>query len=154
MPSTPDTLPAPAGLLPHTGTARFITAIRSHGNGTVEATASIPSTHPLCTNGRAPAFLGIEIGAQAAAVVEALARAGTPGAFAPAIGHLVRVREASFLVRDLPAETSLDVTAQVEGAAPPVAIYRIEVRIDTAIAVAAVITTHAGPPAGTAVAGR
>lgn len=134
-------------MLPHTGNAQLVTAILSCGDGVVEAKASIPSGHPLCTGARAPAFLGVEVGAQAAAAMEALDRTGHTNSPATRIGQLVRVREATLLVSDLPVEKTLLVTARLDGAAPPVAIYQIEVRVDDAVAMRAVITIHRGTSA-------
>jgi predicted hotdog family 3-hydroxylacyl-ACP dehydratase len=69
----------------------------------------------------------LELGAQAAAALEALDRAEATGDEAPRIGFLVRVREAAFLRSDFPVETPLFVTAHLERAAPPLATFRISV---------------------------
>jgi predicted hotdog family 3-hydroxylacyl-ACP dehydratase len=114
-------------LLPHRGTARLLTAVVRSSRDVVEAVCEVPADHPLATAGRAPALLGIEMGAQAAAALEALGRRSQPEASGARIGYLVRVRDAVFLVADLPVATPLVVTAVLEGAAPPLAIYRISV---------------------------
>ena len=59
-------------LLPHTGTARLLTDVVRSAAGFIEATCLVPETHPLVVGGRAPCFLGLELGAQAAAALEAL----------------------------------------------------------------------------------
>jgi predicted hotdog family 3-hydroxylacyl-ACP dehydratase len=132
--------------LPHSGVARLLTTAVTLGNGIVQATGRIPSDHPLCDAGEAPAFLGIELGAQAAAVAVSQ-RALAEGASGPGAGRLVRVREAALLAPRLPADTPLQVTATLQGTAGPVAIYTIEVSLDGIPMVRATISTHGGGPA-------
>jgi predicted hotdog family 3-hydroxylacyl-ACP dehydratase len=117
-------------LLPHSGTARLLTEIVRSGRDFVEAIGRIPAAHPLATSECAPCFLGLELGAQAAAALEALSRCTATGDRAPRAGYLVRVREAAFLISDLPIDTPLFVVAHLEGAAPPLAMYRISVAVD------------------------
>lgn len=117
-------------MLPHTRTARLLTAIVRTGGDFVEATCEVTAAHPLAIRGRAPCFLGIEMGAQAAAAMEALGRSEATGDSVPRTGFLVRVHEAHFAMPDLPLETPLFVVARLEGSAPPLAIYRISVAVD------------------------
>jgi predicted hotdog family 3-hydroxylacyl-ACP dehydratase len=117
-------------LLPHTGTARLLTEIVRSGRDFVEAICLVPASHPLATGDRAPCFLGLELGAQAAAVLEALDRATATGDSAPRVGYLVRVRAATFLRPDFPVDTPLFVTAHLERAAPPLGTFRISVSVD------------------------
>lgn len=129
-------------LLPHSGTARLLTEIVRSGRDFVEAICQVPAAHPLASGGRAPCFLGLELGAQAAAALEALERGTATGDSAPRIGYLVRVREATFLMPDLPIETPLFVVAHLEGAAPPLAIYRISVGVDGIEFLQATLSTY------------
>ena len=117
-------------LLPHSGPARLLTEIVRSGRDFVEAICQVPAAHPLASGGRAPCFLGLELGAQAAAVLEALDRATATGDSAPRVGYLVRVREATFLRPDFPVDTPLFVTAHLERAAPPLGTFRISVGVD------------------------
>jgi predicted hotdog family 3-hydroxylacyl-ACP dehydratase len=130
-------------LLPHTGTARLLTDVVRSGPGFIEATGRVPATHPLVAAGRAPCFLGLELGAQAAAALEALERAAR-GDRAPRIGYLVRVRESAFSSPSLPVDTPLSVTAHLSGAAPPLAIYRIGVSVRGVESLSATLSTHSG----------
>ena len=130
------------GLLPHSGTARFLTDVVRWGRGFVEAVGHVSAAHPLATGDGAPCFLGLELGAQAAAALEALDRGARTGDRAPRPGYLVRVHEATFLTSDLPLETPLFVVAQLEGAAPPLAIYRISVAVDGVEFVRARLSTY------------
>ncbi len=129
-------------LLPHTRSARLLTGVLRSGPGFIEATARVPAAHPLVAGGRAPCFLGLELGAQAAAALEALERAASSGDTAPHVGYVVGVREAAFASPSLPVDTPLQVTATLSGAAPPLAIYRIEVRVDGIESLRATLSTH------------
>jgi predicted hotdog family 3-hydroxylacyl-ACP dehydratase len=93
----------------------------------IRCIAVIPPDNPLATGDRAPAFLGLEAAAQAAAALEALSRReGDPG---PRLGYLVGVREATFHSLDLPTLEPLTVTVQAAGSAPPLGVY--EARIES-----------------------
>lgn len=135
-------------LLPHAGTARLLTEVLRSGPGFIEATGRVPAAHPLVAGGRAPCFLGLELGAQAAAALEALERIAASGDRAPHVGYLVRVREAAFSSPDLPVDTPLHVNALLSGAAPPLAIYRIAVSVGGVESLRATLSTHSGTRAG------
>ena len=135
-------------LLPHTGTARLLTDVLRSGPGFIEAMGRVPAAHPLVAGGRAPCFLGLELGAQASAALEALERAAAGGDKAPHIGYLVRVREAAFASPSLPVDTPLHVTARLSGAAPPLAIYRIGVSVGGVESLRATLSTHRGTSPG------
>jgi predicted hotdog family 3-hydroxylacyl-ACP dehydratase len=116
-------LPPAADLIPHAPPALLLAEVLAAGTGGILCTGSIPADHPLAAGGEAPGFLAIELGAQAAAAFEALARhLGGP----PRIGYLVGVRDAHLPAR-LPTGHTLHVTAVLTGAAAALAIYDIEV---------------------------
>jgi predicted hotdog family 3-hydroxylacyl-ACP dehydratase len=131
-------------LLPHSATALLLTAVIRSDATSVEATATVPAAHPLATGGRVPCFVGLEIGAQAAAALEAIVRGAQSGAHTPRAGYLVSVRTATFLSADLPVDTALTVTACLEGAAWPLAIYRIAIAVAGVEFLAATLSTHSG----------
>jgi predicted hotdog family 3-hydroxylacyl-ACP dehydratase len=112
-----------ADLVPHAPPARLLTEVLAGGAGGILCAGSIPADHPLATGGEAPGFLAIELGAQAAAAFEALAR--QPGG-RPRIGYLVSVRDAHLPAR-LPTNRTLRVTAVPAGAAAALAIYEMHV---------------------------
>jgi predicted hotdog family 3-hydroxylacyl-ACP dehydratase len=139
--------PAPIHeLLPHSGTARLLTAVVRADDASVLAVGEIPAAHPLVRDGQAPAFLALELGAQAAAALESMTRRGT-SASGPVRGRLVRVREAQFARDTLPVNTSLDVTAQIVALASPLAVYRIRVSLDGVERATATLSTYATGPA-------
>ena len=112
-----------ADLVPHAPPARLLAEVLAAGTGGILCAGSIPADHPLAASGDAPGFLAIELGAQAAAAFEALARhLGGP----PRIGYLVGVRDAHLPAR-LPTGRTLHVAAIPAGAAAELAIYDVEV---------------------------
>jgi predicted hotdog family 3-hydroxylacyl-ACP dehydratase len=117
--------PAVEDLLPHAPPARLLRGLVEAFPEEITAVAEIPPEHPLAGDGLAPAFLGIEAAAQAAAALEALdRRREAPG---PRIGYLVGVREARFGVTALPTGRPFRVAARLQGRAFPLSIYEIAV---------------------------
>jgi 3-hydroxyacyl-[acyl-carrier-protein] dehydratase len=104
----------PEGLIPHAPPARLVRTA---------SLAVIPEDNPFVEAGRAPAFLGLEAGAQAAALLEALARSSGE----PKIGYVVAIRNARFRTPWLPAGRPLPVTVKPAGSAPPLSIYEVSV---------------------------
>lgn len=130
-------------LLPQTGVARLLTGVQHSDATSIRATGAIARTHPLASGDRAPSYLAIELGAQAAAALTALN--GAHDAPAPLRGRLVRVRTAAFAHATLPVETPLEVTARLVAVAPPLAVYEIEVGVDGTPHVTATLSTYALP---------
>jgi predicted hotdog family 3-hydroxylacyl-ACP dehydratase len=130
------------GLLPHQRTARLVTRVLRYDADSIEAIGVIPAGHPLATRATAPNFLALELGAQAAAVLEALLRQDGAGGGEPRVGYLVRVREATFATGVLPVGSPLSVTATLEGAAPPLAMYKITVADGDETLATALLSTY------------
>jgi 3-hydroxyacyl-[acyl-carrier-protein] dehydratase len=124
-----ETSPLPAAgelpvLLPHAPPALLVRSLLVASSEVIACAAEIPPDHPLVVTGRAPACLGVEAAAQAAAALEALARREEdPG---PRVGYLVGIREASFATPYLPVGRAFRVIARLAGSAPPLSIYEIE----------------------------
>ncbi len=137
---------AAAAYIPHRLTAQLLTRVLHHSAGHIEAIGQVPAKHPLVTPLGAPSYMGLELGAQAAAALEGLLRIDEAKEAIPRIGHLVRVREATFSRSHLPIDTPLEVTAELDGAAPPLAIYRISVRLDGEECVTGILSTHSTEP--------
>lgn len=85
--------------------------------------AVIPEDNPFVKSGRAPAFVGLEAGAQAAALQEALDRSSGE----PRIGYVVAIRNARFRTSWLPAGRPLPVEVKLAGSALPLTIYEVNV---------------------------
>jgi 3-hydroxyacyl-[acyl-carrier-protein] dehydratase len=136
----PETASLPAAgelpvLLPHGPPARLVRSVLTASAEEIACVAEIPPDHPLVVAGRAPACLGVEAAAQAAAVLEALVRREEDAG--PRIGYLVGLREARFACPSLPAGRPFRVAARLTGSAPPLSIYEI----DAAGGVAATLST-------------
>jgi predicted hotdog family 3-hydroxylacyl-ACP dehydratase len=136
-----------ADLIPHRGVARFLSSIESVTSSAIHATGAIPAAHPLAAGDAAPTLLAIELGAQAAAALEALTRQADPGNDPrPRTGTLVRIRDAQFGCASVPVEAPIHVTVERAGAAPPLAMYRLLATVNDATILTAVISTHEGQP--------
>lgn len=118
----------PAELLPHGPPARWIDEVLERAAGELTCRGRIPAASPFARGGLAPAIAGLELAAQAAAVVEALERADAGEVSGPRRGYLVRVREASLAAAGIPAEAPLLVRVRRSGGLPPLALYEFEVR--------------------------
>jgi predicted hotdog family 3-hydroxylacyl-ACP dehydratase len=112
-----------APLLPHAPPALLVRSVLTASAEEIACGAGIPPDHPLAATGRAPAWLGVEAAAQAAAVLEALARREEDAG--PRVGYLVGIREARFAPSFFPAGENFRVTARLVGSAPPLSIYAI-----------------------------
>ncbi len=131
-----DGFPPTAALLPHAPPARLLSAVLWVDAARIVCSATVAGGHPLAAGGTAPGFLGLEIGAQAAACLQAL---GRPAGGAPPIGYLVGVRHAEVAPR-FPCGATLQVSASLTGGAAALAVYDVEVRQ----------ATDGAGPAGTA----
>jgi predicted hotdog family 3-hydroxylacyl-ACP dehydratase len=133
-------------LLPHAPPARFIRGVLSASEDEIACAAEIPPFHALAEGGRIPPSAGIEMAAQAAAVLEALnRREKTPG---PRIGYLVGVREVRFAVSSLAVGRPLRATARLQGGAFPLSVYEIAVGTPGREAVTGSISTFIAPTRG------
>jgi predicted hotdog family 3-hydroxylacyl-ACP dehydratase len=142
--SAPGELPV---LLPHAPPARLVRSVLTASAEEIACAAEIPPDHPLVAAGRAPACLGVEAAAQAAAVLEALARREEDRG--PRIGYLVGIREARFATPGLPAGRAFRVAARLTGSAPPLSIYEITAGDGGAEVTATISTFLAGRTAQT-----
>lgn len=115
--------PPPGDLVPHAPPALLIRTVLEVSTEGASAIIQIPEDSPFGVAGSAPAFVGLEAGAQTAAVLEALGRSG--GETGPRIGYVVAIRNARFRTPWLPAGTPLAVTVKPAGSAPPLSIYEV-----------------------------
>jgi predicted hotdog family 3-hydroxylacyl-ACP dehydratase len=113
------------------------------GDTAIECFGCIPETSPFAEGGRAPAFVAIELAAQAAAVLQALA---VPPRGAPRIGYLAGVREAHFMRPSVATGETLRVQVRVLRRAPPLAQLEATVSGSEGVVCRATLTTHCGAP--------
>ena len=119
----PSAYPPPGELVPHAPPALLVRTVLEVSAEGASALVEIPGDSPFVSSGRAPAFVGLEAGAQTAAVLEALGR--SEGEAGPRIGYVVAIRNARFRTPWLPAGTPLAVTVKAAGSAPPLSVYEV-----------------------------
>jgi len=116
--------PPPGDLVPHAPPALLVQSLVEVSATGATAIAMIPEDSPFVEGGRAPAFVGLEAGAQTAAALEALDRRERVEA-GPRIGYVVGIRNARFADPWLPAGQALPITVKPAGSAPPLTIYEV-----------------------------
>lgn len=121
----------PTRCLPHGPPMRLLTRVDEVAGDTVRAVGRIPPDAPGVTEEWAPAILGLELGAQSAAMIAAAA-AGAEArdddeAPAPRIGYLVSIRSARFDVPWLPVGVELAVEARRIGGAAGLELFEVAV---------------------------
>jgi 3-hydroxyacyl-[acyl-carrier-protein] dehydratase len=120
----PSSYPSPAELIPHAPPALLVERMLEVSPTGASALVLIPEGNPFVKAGRAPAFAGLEAGAQTAAVLEALGRHEGEGG--PRMGYVVAIRNARFHTSWLPAGRLLQATVKPAGSAPPLSVYEID----------------------------
>ena len=142
--SASSSYPPPGELVPHAPPALLVRSILEVSAEGASAIVQIPDDSPFVQTGRAPAFVGLEAGAQTAAVLEALGR--SEGETGPRIGYVVAIRNARFrtpweahLARTLLESHGIDACVMEERFPPldlqrgqPLALNRLEVHPDDA----------------------
>jgi len=139
--SNPDAPPLDA-LLPQRPPMRFLTSIVNEAVESLTCTACIPATCALVFAGSAPALVGIEAAAQAAAAWEAMRRWRAGGVAAPRVGYLVALRDVVFFAERILADQPLLTWVRLEAAAPPLTHYRVEVSLGGKALVRGMIATY------------
>ena len=132
----------PDGLIPHRGPARLVQAIlESPGPDVAVCAGRVPADSAFVAEGRVPAVVLLEMAAQAAAVLQALA---APPAGGSRPGYLVAIRAATFRVDDVAADARLIATVRRTGQAGPLATFDVTVSSGAEEVVSATLSTHAG----------
>lgn len=130
-------------VLPHTSRARLLTRLIERGERSVVVEGVVPPSHPLVEADGAPALVGIEMGAQAVAVLQASSpeAAGAPSA-PPVPGVVARVHHADFACAHVPVGVPLRVTATVETAVGALVHARVVVMVDDVACVTASLSIY------------
>jgi len=128
-------------LLPHCPPMRLISAIDLELHEGLQATARISTDTGLARAGRVPALIALEAAAQTAAAWEGLRRSRGPGVAGAREGYLVGIRDVSFFAVDVPANTPLRATIELEGLALPLTHYAVEVALGNALVLRGNIAT-------------
>jgi len=129
--------------LPHAGPALLVERAVDVTEDVIRCTARVPANSPFRTGDRAPAFLAIEMGAQAAALHDLVAQDAhcEPDRH----GFIVAVRDTTFHELDLPADATFDVEARRDVSMPPLFNYSVRVNANGKLLVEASISTYAPP---------
>jgi predicted hotdog family 3-hydroxylacyl-ACP dehydratase len=132
----------PEGLIPHRGPARLVRAILDRPQpDVVVCSGRVPADSAFVSDGRVPAVVLLEMAAQAAAVLQALA---APSQSAARPGYLVAIRAATFRAEDVAADGVLVATVRRTGQAGPLATFDATVSCGPDEILSATLSTHAG----------
>ncbi|HVS15051.1 MAG TPA: hypothetical protein VMV46_14080 [Thermoanaerobaculia bacterium] len=123
----------PSRVLPHGPPARLLTRVIETSGDRARAIGRIGPEAPGAGPAGAPAILGLELGAQCAAMIARAAPAGSrqvddAPADPPRIGYLVSIRSARFDVAFLPVESDLEVEARRVGGVGGLEVFEITVQ--------------------------
>lgn len=134
----------PESLVPHRGKALFLRRVVEWDAERIVCVAVIPESNALVRDGRAAAFVGLEVAAQATAALRTLNDEDAEAAAAgPRRGYLVGVREARFNHGWLPAGSELRAFARRSGSAGPLTVYEVRVESAGVECLVAVMSTYA-----------
>lgn len=114
-------------LVPHRAPALLLQRLIARTEDGLAAVAAVPRDSPFIRHGRAPALLALEMAAQSAAALEALAGHEGP----PRLGYLVGIRGATLPHAWLPIQTPLRVEVRRAGSVPPLAVFDLTVAGDS-----------------------
>ncbi len=128
-------------LLPHRAPMRLVEGIVARLPDGIVCRARLPEGCPLAGDGEAPTYVAIEMAAQAAAVLEALARSEGGEAPSPRVGYLVSVRDAIFPSGPIPVGRPVEVRLRESGRGGTLALYHALVTLGEATLLDATIGT-------------
>jgi predicted hotdog family 3-hydroxylacyl-ACP dehydratase len=137
-----------AGLIPQAGIARLVESVLDLREDGIDCAGRIPARHPLVREGAVPAYVGLEMAAQAAAVFEALRRREREGQSDPRVGFLVSLRDVRLDVPTLPVGGELIASIRSLGGAAPLAVYQVRVLLGDMVGVQGTLGTFLPPSSG------
>ena len=133
--------------LPQRGPALLVTEVLEATPQSSCCVARVPATSPFLRAGGFPSYLTLEMGAQAAAAAESLARRRAQpddtAAAEPQAGYLVGVRRASFARALLPGAADYRVQTRRLRSAPPLRAWQVEVTLAGSPVASAEVSTFA-----------
>jgi predicted hotdog family 3-hydroxylacyl-ACP dehydratase len=132
--------------LPHAGPARMLTRVVEVTADAIVCEGTVPPTSPYVSSSSCPTWVGVELGAQAAALLEAHAHEATLVGTRPT-GYLVRMRDVRCSRPVFPAGTALRIRVERLSAALPLFVYLISVAAGGVELLRGQISTYlAAPP--------
>ncbi len=114
--------------LPHAGTARLVTRVLEVTANAIVCEGTVTQASPYATRSWVPTWIGVELAAQAAALLEAHTHEAALEGTRPT-GYLVRMRNLRCARPVFPAGTSLRVRVERRSAALPLFAYWISVAV-------------------------
>lgn len=111
--------------LPHSGVARFVDEVLESDRGRVVCRARVPEDSPFVAGGRVPAFVALDVAAQAAAVLAATCRATSAGCSTSPAGYLVGARDVRLTAGGFAAGEELIATVRREAGDPPLLVATV-----------------------------
>jgi 3-hydroxymyristoyl/3-hydroxydecanoyl-(acyl carrier protein) dehydratase len=114
-------------LVPQRPPMRFVRWIAAETESGLACGATIPSGCGLTCAGQASAVLALEAAAQTAAAWEALRRSRGNGGSGPRVGYVVAIRDVTFYVDRIAADSDFIAEVQLEQVALPMTDYAVQV---------------------------
>jgi predicted hotdog family 3-hydroxylacyl-ACP dehydratase len=112
-------------LIPHTGAARVVEEVLERSGDGIVCAGRIPARHALVRANRAPAFVALELAAQAAGVL--LALSSLERGSKPPVGYLVSARDVKLERAEIEADVPLVASVRSVGGAGALALYEVSV---------------------------
>lgn len=132
--------------LPHAGPARLVTRVVEVAADAIVCEGTVPPENPYVSSSSCPTWVGVELAAQAAALLEAHTHQATLVGTRPT-GYLVRMRDVRCSRPAFPAGTVLRIRVERLSAALPLFVYRISVAAGDVELLRGQISTYlAAPP--------
>lgn len=137
----PEPFPPVEDLIPHRGSALLLRQVLEVSERELRGVGEISSESPFADLGSVPAFVGLDLLAQAAAAFEALRRRRADREAKGEVGYLVGVREARFETATLPLAVPLVAHLRITGESASVATHEGSLRLGEALCLSAILST-------------
>ncbi|VAW77150.1 hypothetical protein MNBD_GAMMA13-803 [hydrothermal vent metagenome] len=119
--------PTPELVLPHQGPMRMISQVLTHNSEHIHCNACIRADNPLLVGACLPAYVGIELLAQASGLLLGARRQDTD---TPGPGAIVQIKSFRLQEADIPVGTTLHVRAYFEAGNTEAALFTGEVLLN------------------------
>lgn len=129
-------------LVPHRGPALLIGSVVALGEDRLECLGRIPLDSAFASGGVVECFVGLELAAQAAAVLEVLRRRRDVEDALPEIGYIVGIREARFERAALPVDRELRAQVRLLGGAGSLARHEVQLFHEEMRCLSAQVSTY------------
>lgn len=131
-------------LIPHRPPMLFVDRILGEADDGATCLGRVPAACALVRDGKAPAYVALELAAQTAAVWEALRRSRETGAPSPRMGYLVSIKDVVLYRRTIDADAELIASVRLEAAVASLSTYAVDVAVEGGLALAGSIGTYLG----------